>query len=521
MKLREILHAVSHNPGMAESRAVTTRLPEPHPWYVATAVSLTIWVGAVALGSFLVAIRMFSSAEMQLAGGVMLLGLGAVCSRAATGLLRLHLSLIGYASCTALLFVFLDNGVELGKGATLLGVAAVQALCFLFIDARPVRFKAMFGMVLALWGAALESRGAGTIDALVLAASVLLTGLWLYEARLSATPVGRMVRPAGFALAAGLLWLSTFSLTTWTEARPAWPTFTAAGLAALLLVVTRVAAREAESGRGNGAVRLAVAGIVALAALAAHSPAILTAVLVLALGRLRKEPVLEGLGLLGLVGFAVWLYYGMHVSLLWTSVALAAAGVALIAARAWLLRGGVARPEPVGASVLSPQPRVRPKARRAWLALPSLAVVAAVLGLVVHKEHIVSEGRTVLLELAPQDPRSFLQGDYVALGYAASEPLLAAVGWDSPQDHLAVFRIDEDGVGHYVAVDERAALADDEVRIRAMRRRFGYAFGADSYFFSEGRGGEWERARYAELKVAADGSSVLVGLRDKERALMR
>lgn len=521
MKLREVLQAVSENPAVAEHRAVTAHLPEPRPWYVATAVSLTIWVGAVSLGSFLVAVRMFSSGEMQFVGGVMLLALGAVCSRIATGLLRLHLSLIGYASCTALLFVFLDDGADLGKCATLLGVAAVQGLCFLLIDARPVRFKAMFGMVLALWGAALESRGGGTIDALVLGASLLLTVLWIHEARLSATPLGRMVRPAGFALAAGLLWLSTFSLTTWHEARPAWPTLTAAGLAALLLVVTRVAAREAEAGRGNGAVRLAVAGVVALAALAVHSPAILTAVLVLALGRLRKEPVLEGLGLLGLVGFAVWLYYGMHVSLLWTSVALAAAGVALIAARAWLLRGSAPRPEPVGASVLSPQPRTKPRARRSWLALPALAVVVAVVGLVAHKEHIVSEGRTVLLELAPQDPRSFLQGDYVALRYAASDDLLEAVGWDSPRDHVAVFRIDEQGVGRYAALDDGAPLAAEELRIRAMRRRFGYAFGADSYFFSEGRGGEWERARYAELKVAPDGSSVLVGLRDKDRARMR
>jgi uncharacterized membrane-anchored protein len=299
------------------------------------------------------------------------------------------------------------------------------------------------------------------------------------------------------------------------------PLFTAAGLAALLVFVALVAARESAAERGSGAVRLALVGVIALTALAAQSPAILTAVLVLVLGRLRKEPVLEGLGVVGLVGFAVWLYYGMHVSLLWTSGALVAAGVALVAARAWLLRGGVAAVAPAGASVLSPQPRVPSRERRVRLALPALAVVAVVLGLVVHKEGIVKDGRTVLLELAPRDPRSFLQGDYVSLRYAAAADVLGVTGWDDRRDHLAVFRLDEKGVGRFVALDEEGSLANDHVRVRALRTRSDYTFGADSYFFSEGRGGEWERARYAELKVAPDGTSVLVGLRDEQLVRMR
>lgn len=522
MNLRDVLVAVSNNPGRAENRAATARLTEPRPWYVAMAVSITIWVGAVSLGSFLVAIRVFSSGPAQLLGGVALLAAGAVCSRAAGGLLRLHLSLIAYAGSTALLMVFLDDSAGFSKHGTLLGVAAVQVLCFVLIAARPVRFKAVFGAVLALWGVALEGRsGAGLIDALVLGASLLLALVWIHEARLSATVAGRMVRPAGFALAASLLWLSTFSITTWEDARPAWPLATAAGLAALLLVVTATAAREAGADRRDGAVRLAVAGVVAVAALAMSSPAILTAVLVLVLGRLRKEPVLEGLGILGLVGFAIWLYYGMHVSLLWTSGALVAAGVALMAARAWLLRGGTAPSVPHGASVLSPQPRVDSRERRVLLALPALAVVAVVLGLVVHKEGVIRDGRTVLMELAPNDPRSFLAGDYVALRYAAADQVFTAVDYGDRRDHLVVLQLDEHGVGRFARLDDAMSVAGNEVRIRARRARHTYVFGADSYFFSEGRGGEWERARYAELKVAPDGSSVLVALRDAERVRMR
>ncbi|MBI1949257.1 MAG: GDYXXLXY domain-containing protein [Deltaproteobacteria bacterium] len=521
MMLRDVIQAVSARPGFVEHRAATLSLAEPRPWYVASAVAITIWVGAVSLGSFLVAIRVFNSGAAQLVGALTLLGIGAVCSRAASGLARLHVSLIAYAGSTALLMVFLDDSVELSKAGTLFGVACVQVLCFALIAARPVRFKATFGGLLALWGVALEHGGFADIDVLLVGAAVALSALWLCEARLSATRAGRAVRPAGFALAAGLLWLSTFSLTTWEDARPSVPLATAVALAGVLFVVTMRAAREASAERGSGAVRLALVGVVALAALAAQSPAILTAVLVIALGRMRKEPVLEGLGVVGLIGFAVWLYYGMHVSLLWTSAALVVAGVSVIAARAWLLRGGQAPTAPVGASVLSPQPRTRPADRRLRLALPTLAVVAVLLGLIVHKEGILRTGTTALLELAPRDPRSLLQGDYVALAYRDSANVLAATGWDERRDRVVVFQLGADGIARFVRLEDASALAHDELLLRALRTNTGYAFGADSYFFSEGAGDTWERARYAEVKVGHDGTAVLVGLRDEGRALLR
>lgn len=521
MNLRDVISAVSARPAFVEHRVATLRLPEPHPWYVAMAISVTIWVGAVSLGSFLVAIKLFTTGPAQLLGGLALLAMGAVSSRATNGLLRLHLSLVAYAGSTALLMVFLDDVIELSKRGTLVGVALVQVACFAFIAARPVRFKATFGALLALWGAALETPMRGAIDVLVLAASLLVAGVWVFEARLSATSAGRAVRPAGFALAAGLLWLSTFSLTTWDDARADFPMVTAAALAGVLVVVALTAAREASAERGNGAVRLALVGVVALAALAAQSPAILTAALVIVLGRMRKEPVLEGLGILGLLGFALWLYYGMHVSLLWTSGALVSAGAALIAARAWLLRGLGARPVPVGASVLSPQPRAPAQEQRWRLALPALAVTAMVVGLVVHKEGILRTGTTVLLELAPRDPRSLLQGDYVTLRYAESDAVLEATGWDDRRTRVVVFHQGDDGVARFVRLDDPTPLGTGDLRLRAQRVESGYAFGADSYFFSEGNGATWERARYAEVKVARDGTAVLVGLRDQDRASLR
>ncbi|WP_293650426.1 GDYXXLXY domain-containing protein, partial [Thiolapillus sp.] len=37
-----------------------------------------------------------------------------------------------------------------------------------------------------------------------------------------------------------------------------------------------------------------------------------------------------------------------------------------------------------------------------------------------HKERLLAEGTPLLLKLAPMDPRSLMQGDYMALNYQIS-----------------------------------------------------------------------------------------------------
>jgi uncharacterized membrane-anchored protein len=43
---------------------------------------------------------------------------------------------------------------------------------------------------------------------------------------------------------------------------------------------------------------------------------------------------------------------------------------------------------------------------------------------------------------------------------------------------------------------------------------------SDAFFFEEGQGQTYQRARFGELRVADDGSAVLVGLRDEQHELM-
>lgn len=55
---------------------------------------------------------------------------------------------------------------------------------------------------------------------------------------------------------------------------------------------------------------------------------------------------------------------------------------------------------------------------RVWLAvLAGILVLIAVNVSIYQREQLLQHGRFVLLELAPVDPRSLMQGDYMALRF--------------------------------------------------------------------------------------------------------
>lgn len=116
--------------------------------------------------------------------------------------------------------------------------------------------------------------------------------------------------------------------------------------------------------------------------------------------------------------------------------------------------------------------------------------------LIVDKERALSGSTVVLLELAPVDPRSLIQGDYMALAYAedVSRPV--------------VIQLDAGGVAHVVRPYE-GALGPGELLLRGPVTR--------EFFFQEGHADRYAAARYGEFSVAPWGQAVLTGLSDRER----
>jgi uncharacterized membrane-anchored protein len=154
-----------------------------------------------------------------------------------------------------------------------------------------------------------------------------------------------------------------------------------------------------------------------------------------------------------------------------------------------------------------------------------LIVVAAalamltVVNLTIHsREQLIDSGRVVLLELAPVDPRSLMQGDYMALRFKVAREILAAQSPAALRDGNLVLGVDGNGVAAYRRIDNGAPLAPDEVRLRFRIRNGAPRLATNAFFFEEGHAKEYVGARYGEFRVASDGESVLTGLRDGERA---
>ncbi len=139
----------------------------------------------------------------------------------------------------------------------------------------------------------------------------------------------------------------------------------------------------------------------------------------------------------------------------------------------------------------------------------TLLVILAVNISIMKKEGILENGNMMLLRLAPVDPRSLMQGDYMVLRYAlvnnVSKDRLANKG-------CIVVKLDENKVAEFVKVYDNTPLNEGE-HLLFYRNRDGLRIGAESFFFQEGDAKLYSKARYGELKVDRLGASVLVGLR--------
>jgi uncharacterized membrane-anchored protein len=154
---------------------------------------------------------------------------------------------------------------------------------------------------------------------------------------------------------------------------------------------------------------------------------------------------------------------------------------------------------------------------RKWIALAAGVLVLAVANMVVYeKERLLADGRVVLLELAPVDPRSLMQGDYMALRYTAANAAFANGAPAGLPDGCIVLSLDERGIGSFARLDDSRALGPDEARMRYRIRDGQVKFGTNAFFFQEGDAHLYDGARYGEFRVAPTGNVILTGLRGKD-----
>lgn len=128
---------------------------------------------------------------------------------------------------------------------------------------------------------------------------------------------------------------------------------------------------------------------------------------------------------------------------------------------------------------------------------------------VVQKEQLRASGEVVRLALAPVDPRALMQGDYMALNYALNNRLDVK---EMPAHRRLIVTLDARRIATAVEWDRGQPLAARQVYLLAHRGNQGISVASDGWYFQEGQAQSWSQARYGELRVAKDGSALLVAL---------
>ncbi|MBX3012150.1 MAG: GDYXXLXY domain-containing protein [Caldilineaceae bacterium] len=155
------------------------------------------------------------------------------------------------------------------------------------------------------------------------------------------------------------------------------------------------------------------------------------------------------------------------------------------------------------------------KVRLAILWLATIALLVFVNYAIYGKEELIRTGQPIFLELAPVDPRSLIQGDYMDLRYQIAAELESV---ELPARGKLVIKVAANGVATLVRVDDGTPLAADERLLNYYKHDWQMDLGASSFFFQEGTAEDYVDAQYGELRVDDTGTSILVGLRGEDLA---
>lgn len=192
------------------------------------------------------------------------------------------------------------------------------------------------------------------------------------------------------------------------------------------------------------------------------------------------------------------------------------------------------------------------RSRQFSLGLVVFTLVLALVGIngrILSYETLLKEGQVVRFALAPVDPRSIMQGDYMVLDYAIARDVrrelttLAvqrhAQSLSKPQTSLSemgdefaeplanspstlldhgelVLALDSDKVAHFEAIYQGQLLSAAQIKVPFRLQDSQVKFAVNSFFFEEGQSEHFSHAKYGEFRVSAQGQLLLTHLLDEK-----
>jgi len=157
-----------------------------------------------------------------------------------------------------------------------------------------------------------------------------------------------------------------------------------------------------------------------------------------------------------------------------------------------------------------------------WPAVVAVATAVVALTLInlaiFRSEAQLRDGQAFYLQLAPVDPRSLLQGDYMALNYQVASELRSL--WPEQMPNTAWVRLRLDSQQIASEPELRGSLPPPSpgfvvLRVRKVGSRV--TFATDGYYFEEGQGERYESARYGLFRSDGVDKALLAELADENR----
>lgn len=378
--------------------------------------------------------------------------------------------------------------------------------------------SALFAVTLIFWGhSVLLTTGIGS-------ALLALAMVWLFLDKFGWQAEKRFYEPVAYATALSLVALNIQALNWYWQLGKAqddgvW--FYGGLISGLLHLLAygffywRLQQKQLLTvSRADG--RLVVSVIVGLGLLGFVIPGLSGAVLLLLVGFAVRQNQLMTLGVLSILGFVSWYYYQLDTTLLNKSLLLAAMAVALLLA-AWFGRQS--------SGVAQNQTTTVHGGRMGIVLITGLAALLLINVGIFKKQRLIHEGDLVLLKLAPVDPRSLMQGDYMRLRFALANDIQSARPSDQdnslPQyPNQGIITTDSQQVAHWQGFYQGQTLQDGQYLLDLNWQGRQVRLATDAYFFQEGSAKTFEQAEYGGFRMNQSGEAVLVGLYDDQFQLL-
>ena len=151
--------------------------------------------------------------------------------------------------------------------------------------------------------------------------------------------------------------------------------------------------------------------------------------------------------------------------------------------------------------------------RKIFILVVAMLIITAINFKIYQTEHFIKYGKSVYFKLAPVDPRSLMQGDYMALRYDIERGLYSS---NIKGKTKILLTLDKKRVAKIKSLSDTAKLGKDEFLVSLNKKPYRVELKlAHRYYFQEGKSKKYEKAVYGKFKTDSS-KMILVNLVDKD-----